>query len=263
MAANREWTERHNSRGHVETCCEGKHVRLLEQKEDPYLDNHYLTKNNIPSYPNVLFRVSKVCHVTGERGLRCIFHDGGFRITHHGNLLWWSLSVTKDDIAVAEKRFLKGLFPNVQASNQQPFLEKFTTSPAFQSESRYGNFRFTFRLRKLLSLYARQFCDGSAPVFRVLDTKIYKKEIMYSVLVHPRYIKYYSQYPRLPRRYNRVCGYFQGKMSWRCQAPSKSHGHSLDEEESTVHAKRLNELKDYQHKVDGDVFYLLSKKQKS
>ncbi|XP_036414846.1 uncharacterized protein LOC118799215 [Colossoma macropomum] len=240
MAAKREWTKHENSRGHVETCCEGKHVRLLELKED--LDHRYLEKNNIPPYPNnVLFCVSKVCHVTGGSGLRGIFRDGGFRITHHDNFLWWSLSVTKDDIAAAEKRFLKGLFPNVQASNQQPFLKKFTTSPAFQSKSRYGNFRFTFRLKELLSLYARQFCDRSAPVLRVLDTKIYKAEIMYSVLVHPRHIEDYSQYPRLPRRYNRVCGYFQGNMSWRCQAPSESHGHRLvvDKEDSAVHVKSL------------------------
>ncbi|XP_036414309.1 uncharacterized protein LOC118798838 [Colossoma macropomum] len=243
MAAKREWTERKNSRGHVETCCEHEHVSLLELKKDPYLDKRYLKKNNIPPYPdNVLFCVSKVCHVTGESGLRGIFRDGGFRITRHDNFLWWSLSVTKDDIAVAEKRFLKKSFPKVQASNQQPFLEKFTTSPAFQSKSRYGNFRFTFRLRKLLSLYARQFCDRSAPVLRVLDTKIYKTEIMYSVLVHPRHIEDYRQYPRLPHRYNRVCGYFQGKMSWRCQAPSEIHHYRLvvDKEKSRVYVKTLS-----------------------
>ncbi|XP_036414306.1 uncharacterized protein LOC118798835 [Colossoma macropomum] len=249
MAVNREWTEYENSRGHDVTCCEGEHVSLSELKADPGVDTHYLRKKNIPPYPkSVLFRVSEVCHVTGESGVRGIFDDGGFQIPYHDeydkeNFLWWSLSVTEEDIADAEENFLEelGMTPDDQAYDQQPFLEKFTTSPAFQNKSRYGNFCFVFPLRELLSLYARQFCYNSAPVLRVLDTKIYKTEIMYSVLVHPRHIKRYSQYPRLPRGDDDVCGYFQGNMSWRCQAPSESHGHRLvvDEEESTVHARSL------------------------
>ncbi|KAL6462120.1 hypothetical protein MHYP_G00285420 [Metynnis hypsauchen] len=249
MAANRKWTEYKNSRGYDVTCCEGEHVSLSELTDDPGVDNRYLRKKNIPPYPqSVLFRISEVCHVTEESGVWGIFDDGGFKIPHHDkydkeNFLWWSLSVTEEDIADAEENFLEELFPDGWGHNQQTFLEEFTTSPAFQSESRYGNFCFTFRLRELLSLYARQFCDGSAPVFRVLDTKIYKKEIMYSVLVHPRYIKYYSQYPRLPiNSDDDVCGYFQGNMLWCCQAPSAGHGHRLvvDKEKSTVHARRLN-----------------------
>ncbi|XP_017541473.1 uncharacterized protein LOC108413465 [Pygocentrus nattereri] len=253
MAANREWTKYENSRGYDVTCCEGEHVSLSELTDDPGVDNRYLRNKNIPFYPqSVLFRVSEVCHVTEESGVWGIFDDGGFQIPHHDeydkeNFLWWSLSVTKEDIADAEENFLEKLFPDGWGYNQWPFLEKFTTSPAFQSKSRYGNFRFTFRLRKLLSLYATQFCYNSAPVFRVLDTKIYKKEIMYSVLVHPRHIKYYRQYPRLPINSDDVCGYFQGNMLWRCQAPSACLGHRLvvDKEESTVHARPLKNKKYY------------------
>ncbi|KAL7840052.1 hypothetical protein AOLI_G00253750 [Acnodon oligacanthus] len=248
MAAEREWTEYENSRGYDITSCEGEHVSLSALIDDPGVDNRYLRKKNISPYPkSVLFRVSEVCHVTEESGVWGIFGDGGFKIPHHDEydkdyFLWWSLSVTEEDIADAEENFLEELFPDGWGHNQQPFLEKFTTSPAFQSESRYGNFRFTIPLRELLSLYATQFCYNSAPVFRVLDTKIYKTEIMYSVLVHPRHIKCYSQYPRLPiNGDDDVCGYFQGNLLWRCQAPSAGHGHRLvvDREESTVHARPL------------------------
>ncbi|KAI4881551.1 hypothetical protein NFI96_014881 [Prochilodus magdalenae] len=247
MASNRHWTVYENSRGYQVMRCEGEHLSLVELKDDPVVDNHYLRKRNIPRYPKpLLFHIPNVCHVTGVKGLWGIFNDGGFRIPDHDvndvdNFLWWSLSVTTEDIEDAEQNFLEVQFQDQEVYSQQGFLEKFTTSPAFQNESRYGNFRFTLPLRELLSLYARQFCRRSAPVLRVLDTKIYKSEIVYSVLVHPRHIRYYSHYPRLPSNDDDVCGYSQGNMSWSCQAPSKAHGHKLvlDREQPEVYAKEL------------------------
>ncbi|XP_072548359.1 uncharacterized protein [Salminus brasiliensis] len=231
MAERRKWTKYRNSRGCVVTCCEGEHVSLSELKEDPGLDNQYLKKRNIPPYPeSAVFYAPNVCHVTAQSGLQGIFANGGFWVPHHegyDNFLWWSLSLTEYDIAEAEENFLNETFPDGWNQNQQPFLEDFTTSPAFQDESRYGNFRFTFPLRELLSQYARQFCGKSAPVLRVYNTQIYKQEIMYTVLVHPRHINRYKQYPRLPVEED-VCGYFQGQVSWWCQAPSGAHHYKLE-----------------------------------
>ncbi|XP_036414763.1 uncharacterized protein LOC118799151 [Colossoma macropomum] len=242
MAAHRDWIPYRNSRGYEVMCCEGEHVSVAKLKADPGLDNSYL-RRTIPPYPDPVFHISEVCHVTGESGLNGIFRVGGFQKYYQldDNFLWWSVSVTKDDIADAEKNFLEKLFPGGQGHNQQPFLEKFTTSPAFQSKSRYGNFRFTFPLKTLLCMYKRQFCHNSSLVLRVLDTEIYKTEIMYSVLVHPGYLNCYSQYPRLPCHDDKVCGYFQGDMSWRCQAPSESHRQTLevDREGCTVHVSSL------------------------
>ncbi|XP_007229507.3 uncharacterized protein LOC103025292 [Astyanax mexicanus] len=240
----REWRTYTNSRGYKETCCIGEHVSLWEMKMDPQLDNHYLRMRYTPSYPQpVVFYVPDVMHVTDESGLQGIFTDGGFRIAHYGknNFLWFSLSVTDNNIAEAEDNFLDYIYPDGW-NQQEGFLKDFTTSPAFQSESRYGNFCFTFSLRELLSHYASQFCCNSAPVFRVLGTKIYKQEIMYSVLVHPRYIDHYKHYyPRLPRGDEEVCGYFQGQMSWSCQAPSGTHYHmfQVDRKDGTVYGSRL------------------------
>ncbi|XP_072515091.1 uncharacterized protein [Salminus brasiliensis] len=243
MAAQREWILCQNSRGFDFMCCKGEHVSVSELEGDPWIDQYYLGKTNIPWYPKSVFHVSKVCHVTGDSGLYSIFNKGGFQKPHFldDNFLWWSLSVTKDEIADAEKNLLKKIFSAGQAHNQQLFLEDFTTSPAFQSKSRYGNFRFTFPLKELLRLYATQFCTDSSLVFRIFDTEIYKKEILYTVLVHPQHVARYDRYPRLPCGDSAVCGYSQGNISWRCQAPSDNLRHQLEvnKEECRVHAKPL------------------------
>ncbi|XP_066497071.1 uncharacterized protein si:ch211-197h24.9 [Hoplias malabaricus] len=237
-----EWTEEVNSRGHRFKRCKGKHVNLSEMRKDPALNNIYLKKRDVPFYPeNVLFRASSVHHVTGESGLRSIFEDHGFknRSEHSEPFLWWSLSVTDSEIADAEDDFLSDSYLDEWADVEQPFLQKFTTSLAFQNKSPYGNFCFTFRLRELLFWYARKFCGKSAPVFRVLDTRLYKQEISYSVLVHPPHVRGYGQYPRLPRKLDALCGYSQGQVSWRCQAPSHALRHELNQDREGLWVETL------------------------
>lgn len=191
------------------------------------VDQRYLNTQNIPHYPKPLFfSASRVCHVTGETGLHSIFRHGGFRAIHD-KFLWWSVCVTDDDISQAENDFVETL----NFSKYQPFLKHFTTSPAFQEASRYGNFRFTFQVRRLLSLYSWQFCYQTAPILRVLNTKLYQKEINYSILVHPRHIKMFQKYPRLPFDDPEVCGYSQGCVTWCCQAPSDKFQHELEVDE--------------------------------
>ncbi|KAF5904349.1 uncharacterized protein DAT39_005964, partial [Clarias magur] len=201
-----EWLTGTSSRGYNYTYCEGEHVSLTKLKNDNSFlqtsDNGYLRKKNIPDYPEYIFSGSEVCHVTDASGLEGIFSDEGFRA--NGPYLWWSLSV-----------------PHYQ-------LPEEASSPAFQEESRYGNFRFTLPLRELLNLYSKQFCDGTAPVLRVLDTQVYKQEILYSVLVHPGYMRHYRKYPRLPVDDDdeSVCGYRKGRWFWCCQSPSDNYNPS-------------------------------------
>ncbi|XP_053343497.1 uncharacterized protein LOC128513947 [Clarias gariepinus] len=201
MADQREWFKGESSRGYNYTYCEGEHVSLTELKNDNKFlktsNNGYLRNKNIPDYPEYVFSGSEVCHVTDKRGLEGIFSDGGFKA--NGSFLWWSLSV-----------------PDY-------YLSKETTSPAFQDESRYGNFRFTLPLRELLNLYRKQYRDSNAPVLRVLDTQVYKQEILYSILVHPRYMRHYRKYPNLPFDDESVCGYRKGSWFWRCQSPSNKY----------------------------------------
>ncbi|XP_060717665.1 uncharacterized protein LOC132840201 [Tachysurus vachellii] len=197
-----------NGRGCIYTC-DGAHVPLDELMESNP-EHTYLRKQNIPWYPIYHFQESNVCHVTDKSGLYGVFKDKGFRSGDTDRFLWWGLSIS-------------------DKSKQQK--EEFATSPAFQTESIYGNFRFTFPLTELLSAYSKQYCNGTSPILRVLDTRLFKQEILYSVLVHPRYMRHYRKYPRLPVDSEHLCGYREKKMTWCCQSPSNNYEYSqyLDE----------------------------------
>ncbi|KAA0703333.1 hypothetical protein E1301_Tti006870 [Triplophysa tibetana] len=232
---------RRNDRNVVETYFHGQHLTLSELKEED-IEHRYLFKNNIPAYPkSVEFDVEKVSHVTGRRGLEGIFENSGFKPSDTSHFLWWDLSVTADDIHSAEERFLNSLFPRTRIRNQ--FLEHFTTSKAFQNESPYGNFRFTFSIRELLYHYGDQFCHGQSPVLRVYETVLYRREIQYSIIVHPRYITLYNAYPRLPNDDDGVCGYANGSIWWRCQAPSETYMNrfKVNWRHGSVHVSPRNE----------------------
>ncbi|KAK3515637.1 hypothetical protein QTP70_025330 [Hemibagrus guttatus] len=222
MSTKREWLEGRSTRGAEYKYCEGKHVGLTELRED-FRKHRYLGKESIPHYPKYVFNEPNVCHVTETSGLYGVFNDNGFRGGDDG-FLWWSLSVSDDSM------------------QQKYFLEEFATSPAFQTESRYGNFRFTFQLTELLKHYSKQFCSRTSPTLRVLDTKIYKQEIVYCVLVHPQYMRHYGKYPRLPANTKQLCGYSKKTMTWHCQSPSDNYQYSLEMngEDGVVYASPLD-----------------------
>ncbi|XP_047664418.1 uncharacterized protein LOC125140217 [Tachysurus fulvidraco] len=201
MANVREWLSGENPRGCTYTYCEGAHVSLTELIECKP-EHRYLSKKNIPCYPEYHFQERNVCHVTEKSGLNGVFRDRGFK-RGTDRFLWWGLSISDE-------------------SKQK----EFATSPAFQTDSLYGNFRFTFPLTELLSAYSKQHCNGNSPILRVLETRLHKKEINYSVLVHPRYMRHYRKYPRLPVDAEDLCSYREKKMTWRCQSPSNSYEYS-------------------------------------
>ncbi|KAI2655198.1 hypothetical protein ROHU_004981 [Labeo rohita] len=207
------------------TTFERQHLSLLD------LEDLGIVKKNLnnPIYPELVeFRVEKVSHVTGESGLRAIFKDSGFRqppdlaANAQHNFIWWSLAIASDDISSAEEHLLTSSFPHGSSAQNQPPIPEYFTSKAFQEKSAYGNFRFTFSLKELLWHYSKQFCYGQSPVLRVYETVFYKKEIQYTVVVHPRNVNLYDDCPRLPSRGDGVCGYSDGAMWWRCQAPSEA-----------------------------------------
>ncbi|XP_056618567.1 uncharacterized protein LOC130432965 [Triplophysa dalaica] len=218
--------KRINVRGFEETYFDGQHLTLSDLKREK-IEHKYLFNSNIAAYPeSVELHGEKVCHVTGRGGLEGIFMDLGFRQTSDtSHFLWWELSITTDEICSAEQRFPTPLLPLTH--NQLPFLQYFT-SKAFQKESPYGNFRFTLSIRELLYHYGNQFCPGNSPVLRVYETVLYQQEILYTIVVHPRNIHCYDDYPRLPNFGEGVCGYADGLIWWRCQSPSESYLHSLN-----------------------------------
>ena len=138
------------------------------------------------------------------------------------------MAIEEDDIQIAEERFLEKTFPGrsaLQKSMQEPFLTKFTTSPAFQMDkSRYGNFKFTFSLSDMLQMYREQICGGDGPVMRVYGTTVYKQEIMYTVIVHSPSVKEFDKYPGLWEcGDDAVCIFNNNNVVWRAQALSKTH----------------------------------------
>lgn len=61
-----------------------------------------------------------------------------------------------------------------------------------------------------------------------MDTKLFKQEVEYSVLVHPKYMRHYRKYDRLPFDDTFLCAYSQKKMSWQCQSPSDKYEHYVE-----------------------------------
>lgn len=199
---------RRNSRGQNEVSCDGyiniKDLGIKIEENASKICNdfskihirynlkilEYLSKT-IPNYPTpVEFHISEVTHTTNKDKLQEILGSEGFKAFGDNNdpFSWWSLKIDEQSIREAEQRYLEDKFPNrtqEQKERQKPFLNEYTTSPAFDNEkSRYGNFRFTFPLTELMEQYRNQMCGGQDPVLRVYKTIFYKQEIMYVVLIH-------------------------------------------------------------------------------
>ncbi|XP_064818240.1 uncharacterized protein LOC135535740 [Oncorhynchus masou masou] len=244
LIVSREMKVRHNDRGVKENFSSGEHKNIATLKQEKTLlkeagIDRYLSKEIAP-YPEAPeFHLSKVAHVTTKRGLDGILKSGGFK-GGEKSFLWCNLPVDDDDIIAAECRYLEKIFPDrtpEQRQIQQPFLSKFTTSPAFRKASRFGNFRFTFSLSDLLMMYSQQICGGEEPVLRVYETVVYKQEIMYTVLVHSPDNKEFEKYPVLgDGSDDALCAYMRGNIVWRAQAMSKTHafGLAIDEVNQNV-----------------------------
>ncbi|KAM3602214.1 uncharacterized protein V6R79_026406 [Siganus canaliculatus] len=229
-----------NRRGHEEHYTAG-HLKLNDLKVSWRFSNQYLSKENIPDYPRPEFHVSSLKHDTDRGGLRGIKRDSGFKNPYvyggykipldENSLMWWSLAVGPEEIAAAETRLLKTTYPDrteEEVKMQQSFLEKFATSPAFLQTSRFGSYRFTFPVEELLTAYSDQFCDGRPPVMRALETKLYKQEVVHTVLVHsPAQEELYSSLPLLPDAPDAVCSYKGGRFIWRSEAMCETHSFEL------------------------------------
>ncbi|TWW62430.1 hypothetical protein D4764_04G0010770, partial [Takifugu flavidus] len=210
------------------------------------------------------FHLFYVKHDTNRAGLEGIYADNGFRCPYEDPYVWWNMVVTPDDIQSAEDRMLEETYPDrteEQRLMQPRFLAHFATSLAFREHSRLGSFRFTFTLREVLDaygeqveetnvLYRPQFCDGEKPVMRVFKTTLYKKEIMYAVLVHsPKLSGEFSHFPLLTDDTSPVCGYNEeaGHMIWKAEAMCETHRYRLmrDDTENRMTAEPWNEYPQY------------------
>ncbi|XP_076834622.1 uncharacterized protein LOC143480701 isoform X2 [Brachyhypopomus gauderio] len=224
-----------NSRKFTEISVDGQHLSIHELRSqmnsNKHIGNpkmlHYLNKN-IPDYPTpVEFHVANVAHVTEEMPLRGILGSEKFK-PPNSEFSWWDLKISDDEINSAEQRYLEKNRPNEAADyreRQEPFLNKFTTSPLFQTHtSRYGNYRFTFPLAELMDWYKVQNCEGEEPVLRVFKTITYKQEIVYAVLVHsPKNDEQFKHLPYLEKS-EFIC-YLDGEIIWKAQAIAETHSY--------------------------------------
>ncbi|XP_007577154.2 uncharacterized protein LOC103155413 isoform X3 [Poecilia formosa] len=239
---------RQNRRGYTEYFVTGHHLNLTDLKTEGKnfkLRSNYLYED-IPNYPKPEFHVSRLKHETGELGLRGIRGDGGFRTPDGESKIWWSLAVGPDEINNAEMRLPENRFPDRRsvAPEQQRFLWKFATSPAFKETSRLGSFRFTFPLQEVLTAYRDQICSGDDPVMRVYETVLYKQEVMYTVLVHsPDLNKKFSNYPLLTDDPNSICVYKDGCFIWRSEAMCETHWYEFNEDQ--MEARRVRDYQFY------------------
>ncbi|KAG9268435.1 hypothetical protein AMEX_G17410 [Astyanax mexicanus] len=251
-----------NARGMMETSVQGKHVSVEDLKSHILEDStiwekvcqlgrmdtakvmakNYEEKPKIldylasakPAYPSpVEFHVSYVSHVTDTEPFQQILKFERF-IPSVSKLSWWLLNIKEEEIRSAEKRYLQKIFPNQtqeQIENHEKFLDRFTNSPAFQSESRYGNYRFTFPLAELMKMYQEQHCGREEPVLRVMKTMFYKKEILYGVLIHSpqhseRVQREFGSLPSLKKN-SEFVQYQDQKVIWSAQAISDDLRFSL------------------------------------
>ncbi|XP_069495590.1 uncharacterized protein [Ambystoma mexicanum] len=142
--------------------------------------------------------VSRLQHVTGLDGFQGITNDGGFKgkaknISATDSEIWqcfswWSIVVSQETITSIRENWRH----RIPAAT----LNQFPNSPVFDSESRYGNFTFSFPVEDLLRAYSEQHCSGETPVFRVLGTWTYQQEIAHTILVHSaEYNHVFSDFP--------------------------------------------------------------------
>ncbi|KAL7873709.1 hypothetical protein AOLI_G00127800 [Acnodon oligacanthus] len=142
-----------------------------------------------------------------------------------------------------QRSYLQKNFPKLspeQTESHEPFLNKFTNSPVFQRESRYGNYRITFPLTGLMELYQQQHCGGKKPVLRVLKTMFYKQEILYAVLIHSPDTenKHVKTFPLLEE--SRVAHYEEGEIIWRAQAISDDIKYKISTSDEGVEVEERN-----------------------
>lgn len=233
---------RKNERGFDEISFKGKHLKLEELKRND-LQNDYLYKSIRQQPEKVEIKVSYLRHNTNLQGYHGIRDSEGFKKPSRSDsptrdLVWWSPDISRHDITIAEEQYLyrQEIYDDVK-----PFLHKFTSSPAFLSSSRNGNFRFSMPINELLKSYKQQFCAGQKPNIRVFETVVYKQEVMYSIVIHaPHAQDLFSEYPLLQNTQDAVCEFRKDTIIWRPQAMSKTHRFYLSRNNQAIRISTKN-----------------------
>ncbi|XP_055503000.1 uncharacterized protein LOC129704122 [Leucoraja erinacea] len=136
------------------------------------------------------FQPTRLFHVTTFTGARGIFSSGTFSSQNPKKIgvkvseyfSWWSFEIAEDEKKRERNKYQKIIEDKPESSVT---IHQFFSSPSFQEESRYGNFKFTYDMESLFEMYENSVCGGSRAEFRVLGTYTYKQEVMHVVVVCP------------------------------------------------------------------------------
>lgn len=201
-----------------------KNEREKEKEKEEKEKRIYFYLKNVErhhfEHMQVRIPVYNVKHVTTKRGLDGILDEEGFRIvddTERENnskcipktspdfqeLLYWSADITSEDLKKARQQAYEKVRRVIVPSDAGMFSgdlkEQFGNSPAFkESVSRYGNFRFSFRLCDLLSWYKDQHCGDGEPQMKILGTELFKQEIAHYIVVHSPDTDKFDGFPEVP-----------------------------------------------------------------
>lgn len=227
--------------------------KMLERLEQVKL--HHFQHTQFP------FLVSNLQHVTDLFSMYEVYKQDGFKATEiqsrpeFKDLSFWSASISLDDIDGGRQRALenvKGLLsPEMAIMYEEKVREQFANSSAFnQSASRYGNFKFSFPLSELLSLYQASLQDlgfwYGEPELRILGTDIYKTEIAHYILVHSPDVTEFSDLPIVPSYDQNSCGPLpfvyrkMGSLYWRPESTASALKIKITEQGSIINECCLN-----------------------
>lgn len=167
-------------------------------------------RNDLSLYLPIDFPVMKLQHVTDLESLQKILESkslkgkGDHEREEFRDLSFWSADICPDDIeSTRQQAYDKVQHVRNAEIFQTEIKEQYASSPAFdKSASRYGNFRLSFPLSYLLSLYKTQHCRAEEPQLRILGTDIYKQEIAHYIVVHRPNIDQFNDLPIVPSAQN-------------------------------------------------------------
>lgn len=176
------WIQGSTSRGATEFFYPKMHVRY-NKWNDVTTDEWNIKYPTIRHSREITF--TNVRHDTNLHALLKITNEGKFigrRKRNFGSLSWWSIDITY----------------KLTDTMHHSGINEHCCSPVFRRySSRYGDYAISYKLSDLITKYGMACCGGYFPCLKVLGTFLYKQQVMHVIVIHPKGIKGFDNYPNL------------------------------------------------------------------
>uniref|UniRef100_UPI00398EEE7B uncharacterized protein n=1 Tax=Pristiophorus japonicus TaxID=55135 RepID=UPI00398EEE7B len=203
MSNDEKWQDTGSAKVGCESFHPKRHLRSDKWEAGAYPSIADYMTLEVQQMDGASFQPTKLFHVTNYVGFQGIRADRAFKSetaktigTVDACFSWWSFEIDQGEKERERNRYREIIYKNLNM--KETLLSEFFNSPAFQDESRYGNFKLTYDIQTLIETYKSSVCDGQQPEFRVLGTFRYKQEIMHAVVVHPPDVSLFQDYPAVP-----------------------------------------------------------------